>query len=193
FPAAILDAPFFDMEADDAVNYGATGATIGHEISHGFDDQGSQYDGDGKLQNWWTRADRKAFDALGAQLVKQFNGYEALPGYRINGRLTLGENIADLSGLEIAYKAYRLSLKGKEAPVINGLTGDQRFFMGWATSWRGKLRDGRKLELLAGDPHAPGEFRANGAVVNLDAFHQTFGTRPGDRLYKPREQRIRIW
>ena len=193
FPAAILDAPFFDLNADDAVNYGATGATIGHEISHGFDDQGSQYDGDGKLQNWWTRADRKAFDALGARLARQFDAYEPVPGHKVNGRLTLGENIADLSGLEIAYKAWRLSLKGKEPPVIDGLTGDERFFMGWSISWREKMRDARLIELLISDPHAPGDTRANGTVVNLDAFHDTFRTQPGDRLYKPRNQRIRIW
>ncbi|MBC7956056.1 MAG: M13 family metallopeptidase [Cytophagales bacterium] len=193
FPAAILDAPFFDLNADDAVNYGATGSTIGHEISHGFDDDGSRYDGSGKLQNWWTPADRKAFDALSARLVAQFNAYEPVPGHKINGRLTLGENIADLSGLEIAYKAWRLSLKGKEPPVIDGLTGDQRFFMGWAISWREKMRDARTVEQLTSDPHAPPAYRANGAVLNLDAFHQTFGTRPGDRLYKPANQRIRIW
>jgi putative endopeptidase len=193
FPAAILDTPLFDMGFDDAANYGATGATIGHEISHGFDDQGSQYDGNGKLQNWWTAADRKAFDALGARLVKQFNGYESLPGHKVNGRLTLGENIADLSGLEIAYKAYHLSLKGQPAPVIDGLTGDQRFFLAWAASGREKMRDARALELVTNDPHAPARFRANGAAINLDAFHATFGTQPGDRMYKPGEQRIRIW
>jgi len=193
FPAAILDTPLFDMGFDDAANYGATGATIGHEISHGFDNQGSQYDGNGKLQNWWTAADRKAFDALGARLVKQFNGYESLPGHKVNGRLTLGENIADLSGLEIAYKAYHLSLKGQPAPVIDGLTGDQRFFLAWAASGREKMRDARALELVTADPHAPARFRANGAVINLDAFHATFGTQPGDRMYKPGEQRIRIW
>ncbi|MBX3621078.1 MAG: M13 family metallopeptidase [Rhizobacter sp.] len=193
FPAAILDAPFFDLGADDAANYGATGATIGHEISHGFDDQGSRYDGDGKLSNWWTRADRRAFDALGRQLVKQFNAYEPVPGHRINGKLTLGENIADLSGLEIAYKAWKLSLKGQEPPVIDGMTGDQRFFYAWAISWREKMREARTLELITSDEHAPAEFRANGAVTNLDAFQAAFRTQPGDRLYKPREQRIRIW
>jgi len=193
FPAAILDTPLFDMGFDDAANYGATGATIGHEISHGFDDQGSHYDGNGKLQNWWTAADRKAFDALGNRLVKQFNGYEALPGHRVNGRLTLGENIADLSGLEIAYKAYLLSLKGQPAPVIDGLTGDQRFFLAWAASGREKMRDARMLELVTHDPHAPSRFRANGAAINLDAFHATFATQPGDRMYKRGDQRIRIW
>ncbi|MGY4830443.1 M13 family metallopeptidase [Sphaerotilaceae bacterium SBD11-9] len=193
FPAAILDAPLFDMDADDAANYGATGSTIGHEISHGFDDQGSQYDGTGKLQNWWTKADRKAFDKLGTRLARQFDAYEPVPGHKVNGRLTLGENIADLSGLEIAYKAWRLSLKGKEPPVIDGLTGEQRFFMAWAVSWREKMRDARTMELLVSDEHAPPLFRANGTVVNMDVFHATFGTRPGDRMYKPQDQRIRIW
>jgi putative endopeptidase len=193
FPAAILDAPFFDVKADDAANYGATGATIGHEISHGFDDQGSRYDGTGKLQNWWQSADRKAFEALGARLVAQFNAYEPVPGSKINGRLTLGENIADLSGLEIAYKAYQLSLKGKPAPVIDGLTGDQRFFLAYALSWRSKTRETSLLQLITTDEHAPAEFRTNGPVLNLDAFHAAFGTQPGDRMYKPKEQRIRIW
>jgi len=193
FPAAILDVPFFDMAADDAANYGATGSTIGHEISHGFDDQGSQYDGDGKLQNWWTAADRKAFDKLGARLAAQFDAYEPVPGHKINGRLTLGENIADLSGLEIAYKAYQLSLKGQPAPVIDGMSGDQRFFLAWAVSWREKTREARTLQLLVTDPHAPASFRANGAVVNLDIFHATFGTQASDRMYKPKDQRIHIW
>jgi putative endopeptidase len=193
FPAAILDVPLFDMNAEDAVNYGATGSTIGHEISHGFDDQGSRYDGDGKLQNWWTNADRKAFDALGARLVKQFNAYEPVKGHRINGKLTLGENIADLSGLEIAHKAYLLSLKGKPSPVIDGMTGDERFFYGWSISWREQLREKRMVEQITSDEHAPPQQRANGAAINLDAFHGTFRTRPGDGMYKPREQRIRIW
>jgi putative endopeptidase len=193
FPAAILDAPLFDLGADDAANYGATGSTIGHEISHGFDDQGSQYDGSGKLQNWWTKADRKAFDRLGKRLAEQFDAYEPVPGHKVNGRLTLGENIADLSGLEIAYKAWRLSLKGKEPPVIDGMTGDERFFLAWAVSWREKMRDARTLELLVSDEHAPAAFRANGAVVNMDVFHAAFGTRPGDRMHKPARQRIRIW
>jgi putative endopeptidase len=193
FPAAILEPPFFDMGADDAANYGAIGAVIGHEISHGFDDQGSQYDGDGKLNNWWTEADRKAFDALGAQLVKQFEGYEPLPGKHLNGKLTLGENIADLSGLQIAYKAWRLSLNGKPAPVIDGVSGEQRFFLGYAQAWREKTREERKMMLLTVDPHSPPEFRANGAAVNHDGFHDAFGTKPGDGMYKLPEQRIRIW
>jgi len=193
FPAAILEPPFFNMEADDAANYGATGATIGHEISHGFDDEGSQYDGDGKLNNWWTAADRKAFDRLTAQLVAQFNAYQPLPGHKLNGQLTLGENIADLAGLEIAYKAWQLSLGGKPSPVIDGLTGEQRFFYAYAQSWRENVREARALTLLTMDPHAPSEFRANGSVLNIDAFHQTFGTKEGDKLYKAPAQRIRLW
>jgi putative endopeptidase len=193
FPAAILQPPFFDMKADDAVNYGAIGAIIGHEISHGFDDDGSQFDGDGMLRNWWTETDRKAFEAVGAKLVKQYAGYEAIPGKQVNGQLTLGENIADLSGLQVAYKAYQRSLKGKPAPVLGGLSGEQRFFMGWSQGWREKMREERSLQLLTADPHAPAEFRANGAPVNIDAFHQAFGTKPGDKLYKPSAERIRIW
>jgi putative endopeptidase len=193
FPAAILEPPFFDMKADDAYNYGAIGGVIGHEISHGFDDQGSRYDGDGRLANWWTEADRKAFDALAQKLVVQYDAYQPLPGQHVNGKLTLGENIADLSGLQIAYKAWQLSLKGKPAPVLDGLTGEQRFFAGWARAWRSKLREERLLQLLVADPHSPAEYRANGAVVNHDAFHQTFGTKPGDGMWKPVEERIRIW
>jgi predicted metalloendopeptidase len=193
FPAAILQPPFFDMSADDAVNYGAIGAVIGHEISHGFDDRGSQFDGDGALRNWWTDDDRKAFDAVGARLVAQFETYEPIPGKRLNGKLTLGENIADLSGLQIAYKAYENSLRGRRAPVIGGYTGEQRFFLGWAQAWRAKSRDERKLQLLTIDPHSPDEFRANGAAVNHDGFHEAFATQPGDKMYKPTGERIRIW
>jgi len=193
FPAAILEPPFFDMAADDAANYGAIGAVIGHEISHGFDDQGSQFDGDGKLRNWWTEADRKAFAALGAKLVEQYGQYEPVAGHKVNGKLTLGENIADLSGLQIAYKAYHRSLGGKPAPLIDGLSGDQRFFLGWSQAWRNKTRDERALQRLTIDPHSPDEFRANGAAINSDGYHQSFGTRPGDRMFKPSEARIRIW
>ena len=193
FPAAILQPPFFDMKADDAVNYGAIGAVIGHEISHGFDDQGSQFDGNGALRNWWTDADRKAFDAIGAKLVAQYEGYEPLPGKHLNGKLTLGENIADLSGLQIAYKAYLRSLGGKPAPVLAGYTGEQRFFLGWSQAWREKSRDERKLQLITVDPHSPPEFRANGAAVNHDGFHDAFSTKPGDKMYKPSSERIRIW
>ena len=193
FPAAILEPPFFDMSADDAANYGAIGGVIGHEISHGFDDQGSQYDGEGRLDNWWTEADRKAFDSLGDRLVAQYSAYEPLPGHKLNGRLTLGENIADLSGLQIAHKAYRLSLKGRPAPVIDGLTGDQRFFMAWAQAWRFKVREARLLQMLTIDSHSPPEFRANGSAVNTDGFHEAFDTHPGDGMHKPADARIRIW
>jgi putative endopeptidase len=193
FPAAILQPPFFDMSADDALNYGAIGAVIGHEISHGFDDSGSQFDGDGALRNWWTEDDRKAFEAIGASLVAQYETYEALPGKRLNGKLTLGENIADLSGLQIAYKAYVNSLQGKPAPLIGNHTGQQRFFLGWSQAWRSKARDERKQQLLTIDPHSPNEFRANGAAVNHDGFHEAFATKPGDKMFKASGERIRIW
>jgi putative endopeptidase len=193
FPAAILQPPFFDMSADDAANYGAIGAVIGHEISHGFDDRGSQFDGDGALRNWWTDDDRKAFEAVGARLVAQYEAYEPIPGKRLNGKLTLGENIADLSGLQIAYKAYVNSLQGQSAPIIGGYTGDQRFFLGWSQAWRSKSRDERKLQLLTIDPHSPDEFRANGAAVNHDGFHEAFATKLGDKMFKPSGERIRIW
>lgn len=193
FPAAILQPPFFDLKADDAVNYGAIGAVIGHEISHGFDDQGSQFDFDGALRNWWTEADRAAFKKLGDALVAQYEAYEPLPGKRINGRLTLGENIADLSGLQIAYKAYQKSLGGMPSPVIDGMTGEQRFFYGWAQAWRSKSRENRLLQRLTTDSHSPAEFRANGGVINHDGFHNSFVTKPGDKLHKPTGERIRIW
>jgi putative endopeptidase len=193
FPAAILQPPFFDMAADDAMNYGAIGAVIGHEISHGFDDQGSQFDGNGVLRNWWTDEDRKAFDAITAKLVDQYAQYEPIPGSKLNGKLTLGENIADLSGLQIAYKAYLRSLKGQPAPVIEGYTGAQRFFLGWSQAWREKIREERSLQLLTMDPHSPPEFRANGAAVNNDAFHDAFSTKVGDKMFKAPEERIRIW
>ena len=193
FPAAILAPPFFDMAADDATNYGAIGAIIGHEISHGFDDQGSQFDGDGLLRNWWTDTDRQAFEAIGAQLVAQYEAYQPLPGKPLNGKLTLGENIADLSGLQVAYKAYQRSLDGQPAPVLGGYSGAQRFFLGWSQAWREKARDERVLQLLTMDPHAPPEFRANGAAVNHDGFHEAFGTRAGDKMFKPTGERIRIW
>ncbi|PZP33826.1 MAG: peptidase M13 [Roseateles depolymerans] len=193
FPAAILQPPFYAAKADDAVNYGAIGAVIGHEISHGFDDEGSQFDGDGALHNWWTEEDRKAFEAITAKLAEQFDAYEPIPGKHVNGKLTMGENIADLSGLQIAYKAYLRSLGGKPAPVIDGLSGQQRFFMGWAQVWRSKTREERQLQLLTVDPHSPTEFRANGAAVNHDGFHEAFKTKPGDKMYKPSAERIRLW
>jgi predicted metalloendopeptidase len=193
FPAAILQPPFFDAAADDAVNFGAIGAVIGHEISHGFDDQGSQYDARGNLRDWWTPDDRARFAAKTRMLVEQYSRFEALPGYRVNGLQTLGENIADNAGLSIAYKAWRLSLDGKEAPVIDGMTGEQRFFYGFAQIWRSKLRDERLIEQLKAGVHAPGEFRANGTARNQPGFVEAFGVKPGDAMYLPPEQRVTIW
>jgi putative endopeptidase len=193
FPAAILQPPFFDAKADDAVNYGAIGAVIGHEISHGFDDGGSQSDGDGNLRDWWTKQDRANFKAKTDALVKQYNGYSPIKGYNVNGELTLGENIADNSGVAIAYKAYKLSLGGKEAPVIDGLTGDQRFFMGFGQVWRSKTRDEQQILLIKTDPHSPGQFRANGTMVNQPGFYDAFGVKPGDKMYVAPEQRVIIW
>lgn len=193
FPAAILQPPFFNAAADDAVNYGGIGMVIGHEISHGFDDQGSQYDGDGNLRDWWTSEDRDRFNAKTKALVAQYNAFVPVPGYPVNGELTLGENIADNSGLEIAHKAYRLSLGGKPAPVIDGLSGDQRFFYGFAQVWRSKTRDAAMVEQVKSDPHSPDEFRANGAVRNHPAFYPTFDVKPGDAMYLPPEQRVSIW
>ena len=193
FPAAILQPPFFNPEADDAVNYGGIGAVIGHEISHGFDDQGSKYDGDGNLRNWWSDEDRRAFTELTRRLISQYNEYQPLPGRALNGELTLGENIADLSGVSIAYQAYRLSQQNHPAPVLNDWTGDQRFFLGWAQIWRRKYRDAEMLRRLLTDPHSPSRYRANGPVVNLDAFYEAFQVREGDELYRPPSDRIRIW
>ena len=193
FPAAILQPPFFDAKADDAVNYGAIGAVIGHEISHGFDDKGSQSDGDGNLRDWWSKQDRANFKAKADALTKQYDGYSPIEGYNVNGSLTLGENIADNSGVAIAYKAYKLSLGGKPAPVIDGLTGDQRFYMGFAQVWRSKTRDKQQIVLIKTDPHSPGQFRANGTMVNQPGFYEAFGVKPGDKMYVAPEQRVIIW
>ena len=193
FPAAILQPPFFNAAADDAVNYGAIGAVIGHEISHGFDDKGSQSDGDGNLRDWWTPADRANFKAKADAMVKEYGAFSPLPGYNVNGALTLGENIADNSGIAIAYKAYKLSLNGQPAPVIDGLTGDQRFFMGFAQVWRSKVRDEQQIVLIKTDPHSPGQFRANGTLVNQPGFYEAFGVKPGDRMYVAPDRRIIIW
>ncbi|SFB74181.1 M13 family metallopeptidase [Massilia yuzhufengensis] len=193
FPAAILQPPFFDMRADDAVNYGGIGAVIGHEIGHGFDDKGSQSDGDGNLRDWWTESDRTAFKARTDKLVKQFNGFSPLPGYNVNGELTLGENIGDNAGLSIAYKAYKLSLHGKPAPVIDGLTGDQRFFMGFGQVWRSKMREAQQINQVKTDPHSPGQFRANGTVMNMPEFYQAFDVKPGDKMYLAPQDRVIIW
>ena len=193
FPAAILQPPFFNAAADDAVNYGGIGAVIGHEISHGFDDNGSQYDGDGNLTNWWGKQDNKAFKSLTNKLVAQYDRYEPIKGKYVNGQLTLGENIADLSGLAVAYKAYQLSLGGKPAVKLDGHSGEQRFFFGWSQVWASKMREPMLLQLLLTDPHSPGQYRANGAAVNNDAFYKAFNVKEGDGMYKPAKERIKIW
>jgi putative endopeptidase len=193
FPAAILQAPFFDPKADPAVNYGAIGGVIGHEMGHGFDDQGAKSDARGVLRTWWRAEDETAFKKLGDKLAAQYNEYTALPGLKINGRLTLGENIGDLGGLSVAYEAYRLSLKGKPAPVLDGLTGDQRFFLSWAQGWRSLIRDQRLRNLVVSDPHSPPYFRVNGVVRNMDAWYTAFDVKPGDEMYLAPEDRVRIW
>lgn len=193
FPAAILQPPYFDPEADDAANYGAAGSIIGHEISHAFDDQGSLYDKFGNMNNWWKAADHVAFTRLTSRLVAQYSRYQAVPGRHVNGRLTLGENIADLSGLQIAFKAYQLALNGHEAPEMDGFTGEQRFFIAYAQSWNSKQREAYALQLLSTDVHAPDKFRTNGAAENCDGFQTAFATRPGDGMYKSPRVRIRIW
>ena len=193
FPASVLQPPFFDPGADDAVNYGAIGAIIGHEISHGFDDAGSQFDGTGNLRVWWTDEDRTRFEAKTRILVSQYSAFSPFAGYHVDGELTLGENIADNSGLEIAYKAYHRSLAGKPAPVIDGTSGDERFFYGFAQAFRGKARDAVLLTQIKSDPHSPDEFRVNGTVRNHPAFYATFAVKPGDPMYLPPEQRVSIW
>lgn len=193
FPAAILQPPFFDANADDAVNYGGIGMVIGHEISHGFDDQGSQYDGDGNLHDWWTAEDHARFKAKTQALVDQYSAYEPAQGYKINGEVTLGENIADNSGLAIAYKAYHLSLGGKAAPVIAALTGDQRLFLSVAQAYRAKVREAEVIRRIKIDPHSPPEFRVLGSVTNQNPFFEAFGVKPGDRMYRAPAQRVHIW
>jgi putative endopeptidase len=193
FPAAILQPPFFDPKADDAVNYGGIGAVIGHEISHGFDDQGSKYDAKGVLQNWWTPDDRKNFEARTAALAKQYDTYSPVKGMFVNGQLTLGENIADLAGLTVAQAAYHLSLKGKQAPVLDGFTGDQRLFMGYAQVWRYKAHEETARQRLLSDPHSPPEFRITGAVRNVDAWYQAFNVKPENTLFLAPEARVHLW
>ena len=193
FPAAILQPPFFNINADDAVNYGAIGAVIGHEISHGFDDQGAQYDGQGNLHDWWTAEDKKNFKAKTAALVKQYSAYAPVPGYNVNGELTLGENIADNSGLAIAYKAYKISLGGKPSPVIDGLTGEQRLYLGFGQVWRGKVRENAAIVRIKTDPHSPPQFRADGTVRNQPGFYEAFGIKEGDKMYLPPDQRVIMW
>jgi putative endopeptidase len=195
FPAGILQQPFFALTNDIAVNYGAIGGVIGHEIGHGFDDQGSKSDASGALRNWWTDADRAAFDALGDALVAQYNGFCPLDEGKtcVNGRLTLGENIGDVGGLSMAYRAYKLATKDKDVPVIDGLTGDQRFFLAWAQVWRSTQREANYRNRLRTDSHSPEEYRVNGVVRNLDEWYEAFGVKPGDAMYLPPEKRVRIW
>lgn len=198
FPAAILQPPFFNMQADDAVNYGGIGAVIGHELSHGFDDKGSQYDGNGNLRNWWSEKDRAEFDRRAATLVEQYGAYKPFEDMTVNGELTLGENIGDLGGLNFAYAAYKNSLGGKEgpgqeSPVIDGLTGDQRFFLGWAQVWRRLYREPELRRRLLDDPHSPSRYRVNGIVSNMDAFYKAFSIKPDDPMFIAPEKRVRIW
>ncbi|WP_433607864.1 M13 family metallopeptidase [Prescottella agglutinans] len=195
FPAAILQPPFFDADADDAANYGGIGAVIGHEIGHGFDDQGAKYDGDGNMVDWWTDDDRTEFGKRTKALIEQYNDFEPkdLPGHHVNGEFTIGENIGDLGGLSIALEAYRIATEGAEAPVLDELTGLQRVFFGWAQVWRTKARKEEALRRLAVDPHSPPEFRCNGVIRNLDSFHEAFGVEPGDTLYLEPDKRVKIW
>lgn len=196
YPAGILQPPFFDPNADPAVNFGSIAAVIGHEIGHGFDDQGSRSDGDGRLRNWWSAASRAEFEKRTAGLVDQFNQYDALPGLKVNGRQNLGENIGDLGGLSVAHAAYRRFVdekQGGKAPVIDGLTGDQRFFLAWAQLWRNITSEGEIRRRTLSDPHSPGEFRVNGVVRNVDAWYVAFNVKPGDKLYLAPEKRVKIW
>jgi len=193
FPAAILQPPFFDLAADPAVNYGAIGAVIGHEMGHGFDDQGSKSDEYGVLRKWWNEEDERRFKDLTDKLADQYSKFEPLPGLNVNGRLTLGENIGDLGGLNVALEAYRISLGGKEPPVIDGFTGTQRFFLGFAQVWRQLIRDESLRNQVVSDPHSPGEFRANGTVRNMDEWYDAFDVKTEAKLYLPPDQRVRIW
>jgi endothelin-converting enzyme/putative endopeptidase len=196
FPAGILQPPFFDPNADPAVNFGAIAAVIGHEIGHGFDDQGSRSDGSGKIRDWWTAASRGEFEKRTAGLVDQFNQFEPVPGVHINGRQNLGENIGDLGGLSVAHAAYRQFVdekQGGKAPVIDGYTGDQRFFLSWAQLWRNITKEAEERRRILSDNHSAGEFRVNGIVRNVDAWYDAFGVKPRDKLYLPPEKRVKIW
>lgn len=193
FPAAILQPPFFNLDAEDAVNYGGIGAVIGHEIGHGFDDQGAKYDGDGNLRNWWTPSDEEQFKARGDKFIQQFSEFEVFEGEFVNGQLTLGENIGDLGGLTIAYKAYQLSLNGKPSPVMDGFTGEQRVFLGWGQIWRRLYRDDELRNRLMTDPHSPSRYRVNGIIQNMPEFYQAFDVQKGDGHYLSEEERVKIW
>ena len=193
FPAAILQPPFFDPNADAAVNFGAIGAVIGHEMGHGFDDQGRKFGPNGAMQDWWTPKDAQVFAARTGRLIREFSAFEALPGLKVNGANTIGENIGDLGGLNMAHAAYRISLKGQPAPVIDGLSGDQRFFLAYAQVWREKYREGALRELVMSDVHSPSQFRVNGPLPNIDAWYSAFNVQPGDKLFIKPEERVRIW
>ena len=193
FPAGQLQPPAFDPAADDAFNYGSAGALIGHEISHGFDDQGSQYDSDGNLRDWWTPEDHAKFKAKTELLIKEYDAFEPVPGFHVNGALTLGENIADIAGIEIAYKAYIASLNGREPPIIDGMTADQRFYIGFAQSWLGKQRDESAIAQVKSDPHSPEKYRTNGVVVHMPSFYSAFSVVSGDKMYRQPELRITLW
>ncbi|MBR0346816.1 MAG: M13 family metallopeptidase, partial [Rudaea sp.] len=192
FPAAILQPPFFDAEADAAVNFGAIGSIIGHEISHSFDDQGSQFDAQGRLVNWWTPEDARHFEEASARLADQFSAYRPFPDLAVNGKQTLSENISDVAGLSAAHDAYLLSLGGKPAATLQGLSGDQRFFLAFAQAWRSKLREGALRSVIVTDGHAPGMYRAD-TVRNLDVWYPAFAVKPGQKLYLAPEQRVRVW
>ncbi len=192
FPAAILDPPFFDPKADPAANYGAIGAIIGHEISHSFDNTGADFDAQGRMANWWTKQDFAHFQQATDRLAKQYDQYEALPGLHVNGKQTLGENIADVSGLTAAYRAYHLSLGGKPAPTVDGLTGDQRFFLAFGQAWRSKTRDAAARQQVSTDVHAPAHFRAE-TVRNIDEWYPAWNAQPGQKLYLAPNERVKIW
>ena len=185
--------PFFDLNAEDAVNYGGIGAVIGHEIGHGFDDQGSTFDGNGVMRNWWTEKDQQEFKTRTAALVSQYNSFKVFDDLNVNGAFTLGENIGDLGGLSIALKAYHASLNGKPAPVLDGFTGDQRVFIGWGQAWLSKARAEALRNQVSTDPHSPAKFRVNGVVRNIPAFYNAFNVKPTDSLYLAPEKRVKIW
>ena len=193
FPAGILRSPFFDFKADDAINYGGIGAVIGHEMTHGFDDQGRQYDADGNLQDWWTKADADEFKKRADEVVIQYNNYTVLDTIPVNGKLTLGENLADLGGLSIAYEAYKNTKQGKSKAKIDGFTGDQRFFLNWSQVWRNNILPESAAQRIVTDNHAPGMYRSNGPLTNIDAFYKAFTIKEGDKMYKAPEKRTMIW
>ena len=193
FPAAILQPPFFNVDADDAVNYGAIGGVIGHEFTHGFDDQGRRSDGEGNLRDWWTEADTEQFQTRAQRMIDQYDQIEALPGTNVQGALTVGENIADLGGLTVAFRAYGHSLGGEPAPVIDGFTGPQRFFLGWGQIWRSKVRDEELRRRILTDPHSPGRYRVLGVLSNMPEFYEAFEVEPSDPMYRAEDVRVKIW